>query len=231
MNYYTGFFIDKPIGNNMFSHKERTQKNIYVAPLKNGTLDDLRIGENIAFCEVEFDKEKKDLGLENFIKYDFNGKDIYIFDNHNHAFYFWIQSLKNKKFEAGIKLVHIDQHKDMREPEEYINNIDNMEVVFNYTNFKLNVGNFIKPALKIGIFSEVLIMDSLSSFEEEVDEEIVLDIDLDIFSKDMDYIGYDLKVSKIRELINKSNVITVATSPFFINQEYAINVLKDIFKI
>lgn len=119
----------------------------------------------------------------------------------------------------------------MREPEEYINSIENMKEVFTYTNFKLNVGNFIKPALKIGIFSEVLIMDSLSSFEEEIDEEIVLDIDLDIFSKDMDYIDYNLKVSKIRELVNQSNVITIATSPFFINQEYAINVLKDIFKI
>ncbi|CAH2211778.1 peptide arginase family protein [Tepidibacter aestuarii] len=231
MNYYTGFFIDKPIGNNIFSHKERTQKSIYVAPLKNGTLDDVKIGNNIAFCEIEFDKEIKNEGLENFIKYDFNEKDIYIFDNHNHAFYFWVKSLKNKKFKKGIKLIHIDQHKDMREPEEYINNIDSMEEVFNYTNFKLNVGNFIKPALNIGIFSEVFIMDSLSSFSEKIDEEIVLDIDLDIFSKDMEYIDYDLKISKIRELINKSNVITIATSPFFINQEYAINVLKDIFKI
>ncbi|MEJ8552811.1 UPF0489 family protein [Tepidibacter sp. Z1-5] len=231
MNYYTGFFIDEPIGNNIFSHKDRTQKNIYVAPLKNGTLDDVKIGNNIAFCEIEFDKEIKTLGLENFIEYDFNGKDIYVFDNHNHAFYFWIKSLKNKKFKKGIKLIHIDQHKDMRDPEEYINNIDSMEEVFNYTNFKLNVGNFIKPALNTGIFSEVFIMDSLSSFSEEINEEIVLDIDLDIFSKDMDYIDYDLKISKIRELINKSNVITIATSPFFINQEYAINVLKDIFEI
>lgn len=231
MNYYTGFFIEKPIGNNIFSYKERSQKNIYIAPLKNGTLNDVKIGKNIAFCEIEFDKEIKNLGLENFIKYDFNGKDIYIFDNHNHAFYFWIKSLKNKKFEKGIKLIHIDQHKDMREPEEYIKNIEDMKEVFNYTNFKLNVGNFIKPALNIGIFSEVFIMDSLSSFREQVDEQIVLDIDLDIFSKDMDYIDYDLKIYKIRELINKSKVITIATSPFFINQEYAINVLKDIFKI
>ncbi|WP_099191735.1 peptide arginase family protein [Tepidibacter mesophilus] len=230
MNYYKGFFIDKPIGNNIFSNKDRKQKNIYVAPLKAGTLDDVKIGKHVAFCEIEFDKEIKNLGLENFIIYDFNGKDIYIFDNHNHAFYFWIKSLKNKKFKKGIKLIHIDQHKDMREPEEYINNIDNIEEVFNYTNFKLNVGNFIKPALNIGIFSEVFIMDNLSSFNEQIDEEIVLDVDLDIFSKDMDYIDYDLKITKIRELINKSNVITIATSPFFINQEYAINVLKDIFK-
>lgn len=231
MNYYTGFFIDKPIGNNIFSYKEREHKNIYVASLINGTLDDVKIGNHIAFCEIEFDKEIKNRGLENFIKYDFNGKDVYIFDNHNHAFYFWIKSLKNKKFKKGIKLVHVDQHKDMREPEEYIDNIEDMEKVFNYTNFSLNVGNFIKPALNIGIFSEVFIMDNLNSFSEQIDEEIVLDIDLDIFSKDMEYIDYELKIYKIKELINKSNVITIATSPFFINQEYAIDVLKDIFKI
>jgi len=45
----------------------------------------------------------------------------------------------------------------------------------------------------------------------------------------MDYIDYNLKVTKIREYINNTNVITIATSPFFINQNYAIKVLKDIF--
>ena len=52
---------------------------------------------------------------------------------------------------------------------------------------------------------------------------------LDIFSKDMDYIPYDLKVSKIKDLIKKSKVITIASSPFFIEQDYAIKVLKELF--
>ena len=78
----------------------------------------------------------------------------------------------------------------------------------------LNVGNFIQPALKHGIFSEVIIIDSSYGFDLDIQGEFVLDIDLDIFSKDMEYISYDLRINKIKELIEKARVITIASSPF-----------------
>lgn len=140
----------------------------------------------------------------------------------------------DKKFEKGnftkgCKLVHVDQHKDTREPENYNVDIDNIDDVFRYTNETLNVGSFIKPALKHDIFSEVIIIDSSYGFNLDIEGEYVLDIDLDIFSKDMDYIPYDLKVSKIKDLIKKAKIITIASSPFFIEQDYAIKVLKELF--
>lgn len=101
--------------------------------------------------------------------------------------------------------------------------------MFRYTNEILNVGSFIKPALKHNVFSDVIIIDSSYGFDLEIEGEFVLDIDLDIFSKDMDYIPYDLKVSRIKDLIKRAKVITIASSPFFINQEYAIKVLKELF--
>ena len=45
----------------------------------------------------------------------------------------------------------------------------------------------------------------------------------------MEYIPYDLRVNKIKKLIEKAKVITIASSPFFIDQEYAIKVLKELF--
>ena len=176
MDKYIGFYIDKPIGNNIFSYEDRENKKIYVPKLIEGTLDDVSVGEEIVFNEIDEDIEIKAKGLKNMIIYKYQDKDVYIFDNHNHAFYFWIKSLKKGNFTKGCKLVHVDQHKDTREPENY------------------NV-----------------------------------DIDLDIFSKDMDYIPYDLKVSKIKDLIKKAKVITIASSPFFIEQDYAIKVLKELF--
>ena len=116
-----------------------------------------------------------------------------------------------------------------RSPENYNVDIDNIDDVFKYTNETLNVGSFIKPALKHDIFSEVIIIDSSYGFNLDIEGEYVLDIDLDIFSKDMDYIPYDLKVSKIKDLIKKAKVITIASSPFFIEQDYAIKVLKELF--
>jgi hypothetical protein len=229
MNKYKGFFIDKPIGNNKFSYNERTKKEIYVPKLIQGNLDDVLLGEECVFSEVDEDKEINALGLKNMVMYNFDDKDIYIFDNHNHAFYFWMKSLKNKKFTKGCKLVHVDQHKDMREPDNYEVNINDLDDVFRYTNEVLNVGNFIKPALKHDIFNEVIIIDSSYGFDLKIEGEFVLDIDLDIFSKDMDYIPHNLKIKKIQELIKNAKVITIASSPFFIEQDYAIKVLKELF--
>ena len=183
----------------------------------------------MVFSEIDFEEEINAIGLEHMVKYNFEGKDVYIFDNHNHAFYFWIKSLNNNMFNKGCKLVHIDQHKDMREPENYDVDINDIDDVFRYTNYTLNVGNFIKPALHHNIFSEAIIIDSTYGLEMDVEGEIVLDIDLDIFSKDMEYMSYDLRVNKIKEYINRAKVITIASSPFFIEQDYAIKVLKELF--
>lgn len=231
MNRYEGFFIEEPVGNNIFSYEERSNKKIFVPKLIKGTLEDVHLGEHIVFNEIDEDenKEIKAKGLENLVEYRVDDKVVYIFDNHNHAFYFWMKSLKENLFTRGCKLVHVDQHKDMREPDNYDVDEENLDDVFRYTNKVLNVGNFIKPALHKGIFSEVVIIDSSYGFDIEIEGEYVLDIDLDIFSKDMDYIPYDLRIDKIKKLINNSKVITIASSPYFIEQDYAIKVLKELF--
>lgn len=229
MDRYKGFYIDRPIGNNIFSYEERSNKSIFVPSLIEGTLEDVAIGEEIVFNEIDEDKEIKAKGLKNMVFYKKEDKNIYVFDNHNHALYFWINSLKSNKFKKGCKLVHVDQHKDMREPENYDVDMNSLNDVFRYTNEVLNVGNFIQPALKHNIFSEVIIIDSSYGFEMNIEGEYVLDIDLDIFSKDMEYISYEKRVSKIKELIKGAKVITIASSPFFIDQEYAIKVLKELF--
>ncbi len=230
MKNYKGFFIKEEVGNNIFSFEERENKEIYVPKLIDGNLEDVLIGDEIVFNEIDEENEIKAIGLKNLVNYKYLDKDIYIFDNHNHAFYFWIKSMKDNYFNKGCTLIHIDQHKDTREPSNYDVDVNNLDDVFRYTNKVLNVGSFIKPALNKNIFSELIIIDSTYSFEFDTKDEFVLDIDLDIFSSDMDYIDYDLKVDKIRNLIKRSKTITIATSPFFIEQEKAIEVLKDIFK-
>ena len=180
MERYKGFYIDKPYGNNVFSYEERENKKIFVPKLIEGNLEDVQVGENIVFNEIDEDTEVKAKGLKNLVQYKFQDKTIYIFDNHNHAFYFWMKSLKNNKFSKGCKLVHVDQHKDMREPQEYMVDIEDLDDVFRYTNEVLNVGNFIQPALKKEVFSEAIIIDSSYGFDVEIEGEYVLDIDLSL---------------------------------------------------
>ena len=165
MERYTGFYINKPYGNNVFSYEERENKKIFVPRLIEGDLYDVQVGDNIAFNEIDEEKEIKAIGLKNLVQYKLRDKTIYIFDNHNHAFYFWMKSLKNKEFNKGCKLVHVDQHKDMREPNHYNVDVDSLDNVFTYTNDVLNVGNFIQPALKKEIFSQVIIIDSSYGFD------------------------------------------------------------------
>ena len=59
MKNYNGFYIDKPVGNNIFSYEDRENKKIYVPKLINGTLEDITLGNEIAFNEIDEDIEIK----------------------------------------------------------------------------------------------------------------------------------------------------------------------------
>lgn len=216
-------------------------------------------------------------GLEHFISSVLpGGAPLYIFDNHNHAFYFWHKALIEGKIRAGAKLFHVDQHKDTRKPDSSLPaaEIRNEAAVFEYTNTVLNVGNFIPAAQEDGLIGEVIFIDSEESLNnchrlakeareagsaggsdgvgspgmwagingslqrEESGSEpqspssgIILDIDLDFFAPEMDYIDNNKKLASIRELLPLANLVTIATSPFFIEQESAINWLKKILGI
>lgn len=231
--FYNGFFITEPLGNNAFSYAKRQNNSIYVPPLIEGTLSEIQLGSQIVFSEIEDGIEKNRNGLKNFVYFPFQGKNIFIFDNHNHAFFFWLAGYLQGKIKPGLPLVHIDQHSDMRDPQALPDftlnrNVDIAEV-FDYTNYVLNVGNFIQPALKLGLFSDVQIIDSSTSFERPVPTDYVLDIDLDIFSEDMAYIDVVIKNVKIKQYIQKASFITIATSPYFINQRRALRILKALF--
>lgn len=225
--FYSGFEIGEPIGNNAFSYTSRKNKKIYIPPLIEGDLSNLKIGDHIVFSEIEDGIEKNRQGLKHFVYFRFREKDIFIFDNHNHAFFFWIAGYLQGKIKHGLPLVHIDQHSDMREPQAWpaflLNKNIDMKKVFDYSNYGINVGNFIQPALKLGLFSDVQIIDNSSSFELPVPSAFVLDIDLDIFSDDMNYIDYSLKLKKIQKYISSATFITIATSPYFIDQNDALD--------
>lgn len=230
---YCGFEIAESVGNNTFSYRQRQNKSLWVPPLIAGTLADVAPGDKTAFSEIEDGIEKNRRGLKNFIYFPYQGKDVFVFDNHNHAFFFWLAGYLQGKIKPGLPLVHIDQHSDMREPAEYpnflLNKKINLQEGFNYTNQILNVGNFIKPALELGLFSEVQIIDSTTSFKWDVPIRYILDIDLDIFSDDMAYLDDELKINKIKNYIQKADYITIATSPFFINQSQALKKLQTLF--
>ena len=229
--FYTGFFITDAVGNNHFSFEKRLNKQIFVPALIEGNPDNLEAGNEIVFSEIEDNKEINCRGLKHFIYWKKRDKEIFIFDNHNHAFFFWAYGLYNGIIKSHSTLVHVDQHSDMWKPSGYFSpsELKNPEKVFYYTNYVLNVGSFIRPALKAGIFDNVVIIDGTEGLKNSFVDEIVLDIDMDFFASEMEFVPDDLKIQKIREYINRARFITIATSPFFMNQQKAIDMIRLLF--
>ena len=116
-------------------------------------------------------------------------------------------------------------------------------MVEEYTNTELTIADFIVPALSTGLFSEALMvtweekngagsftwqensLKKILSTSLSTSTSLIVDIDLDYFSQGFD----DTKTLETTKYwIEKSDIITIATSPLFINQKKALQYLEKI---
>ena len=58
----------------------------------------------------------------------------------------------------------------------------------------------------------------------------ILNLDLDFFSEDLDDIDFELKKEVILHFALQVSCITIASSPFFIEQTRAIEYMKRVFE-
>ncbi|MDR2416449.1 MAG: UPF0489 family protein [Candidatus Peribacteria bacterium] len=189
--------------------------------------------EHIAFAEKDENGELVFFhGLSSFFLFQL--PDIppcYLFDNHNHALYFWYQEyLRSHRV---CKLIHIDQHSDMWENQHSLP-VDCLEVdrsceVFAFVQKCCNVGNFMQPVLNSGLISEVAQIRSTYALKhlQLPSEAYILDIDLDFLAPEM---GTRLEkcLPKLKQLMARARCITIATSPYFLEQERAIEIVKEL---
>jgi hypothetical protein len=250
LEYRFNAFIEEPVSNNAFDYDQRKKvtpnPKIFRADLIDGDLKDLAIGDRIAFESANDQGEIIPChGLKHFILMKHpSGKspaNIYIFDNHNHSFYFWHQEKLLGNINPHSTLIHVDQHKDTRVPSKFLHPQDytNLEEISRYTNSTLNVGNFIPAGIKSEVIKDVIFLDSQKSFEEfksadfqklSAEKRLILDIDIDVFAPELDFIDNNLKLKTIQELLPLANAVTIATSPFFIDQKLALDWIKKIFQ-
>lgn len=243
--YTQDFYITDPVGNNAFSYESRKNKKLFVPSLKKiqsfEEVELLEIWEKVTFEDYDFDETLQTcFGLKNLYELEWKSKKVYIVDNHNHVFYFWYLARQQWIVSDGAILYHVDEHADMRDPEKYLlkPHSQNLEKVFEYTNFFLNVWNFIVPAIKEWLITEVLQIRSEEALREYLQSETgliwdwsqILNLDLDFFEPELDYIDFGLKKQVILDIAAKADLITICTSPFFIDQERALRVLREIFQ-
>jgi hypothetical protein len=242
MNYNSSFFLVGKVWNNALSWEKRkdiSQKEptLFIPKLIEWNISDVVVGNEIVFEEIENGKIQSCKGLESFVKFSKWSIPVVVFDNHNHALYFWLEALKQWVLEEWFELIHIDEHSDLWKNEYTLDKkrIQEEEYVWIFTNNYCNVGNYIVPAIDAGIIWNMIRIEN----EFELDTHLhytphknsVLNLDLDFFSPEMDFINENKKISFIRNLIPQVRYITIATSPFFINQDIAIQKLKTIFSI
>ena len=146
--------------------------------------------------------------------------------------------MQNKKIN-NINLIHIDQHSDCRENKKHIElNLqkDETKKVFKFCNEECNVWNFIPPFIECWLITkqfQIRSTSALKNFNINNETNFILDIDLDFC---LDWVNRE-KINKecIELLHNKfHNIwkhalwITIATSPYFLNQELAIKIVEEL---
>jgi hypothetical protein len=151
-----------------------------------------------------------------------------IFDNHNHALYYWAGYLLQTN--QTLPVIHIDQHSDLATPDSRNNlltphSLEDREHIA-YT--VCNIWNFIVPALESWLIRSCeQIRTETTLLEYTIPKNpYILDIDLDFWAPEMinDYTHQTLE--KTRNLITNASFITIATSPGYIAQELALETLK-----
>ncbi len=191
----------------------------------NDVFNYLSLWNKIVFEEVEKWKLLSKNWLDKYLFFEFNGVKYAIFDNHNVALYFlWKNYLDTKE---SLDLIHIDQHSDMRQPDYVPDKITNVKDLIEYTFKWTNVWNYLIPAKKLWFIGEIY--QVRTEFKAlELDKNFVkwkiLNIDLDFWAKEMGTTKESLK--KIKNLLKYSKMVLIATSPFFINQKEALNLLE-----
>lgn len=234
--YTTPSLLIKPVGNNAFSYEERINKSLYIPSIINGDFKDIQEWTEIVFE----DKNEKWIlqsctGLKNFVRMKWNNIPMNVFDNHNHALYFWYEARINGLISTKNTLVHIDEHSDLWKNKNDVPWEWKLPEIFDFVNEQCNVGNYIQPTLWEGIIEKILRIEDTIGLEkygqyQKWDGEcIILNLDLDFFARELDYIPFEDKKKVILHFAHQANFITVATSPFFIDQERAIEMLGKVF--
>jgi len=244
MTFFLGY--ENPVllstmeGNNALSYQERINKNgkaciILPSFIQINTIWDIQLWTEITLEEIDQDLIlRTHTGLAHV--YQLQDQQQYIFDNHNHALFFWLHRIRKHQGKS-ITLIHIDQHSDLNTPPTSFDPwlLDDDAYIRSYANLECQISSFIKPFLwAFKNIEFVWVKSEQQLLELDVDlwnSKLILDIDLDFRAPEMSPTRADETFGIVRELIWKASITTIATSPMFIDQELALEYLKQLIRV
>ena len=240
----TRFFETENRWNNSFNFSE--WKKIFIPWIKIWNFEDLKFSEEIVFEDFEDWKIVKEVWFQNYlwILEKENFPPIFICDNHNHVLESW-KFFKSEK----TKMIHIDQHKDFADYKKPVKNFRRDLRICDYIKYSIDEKwineDFISLCENIDFnkyFEENFFNHwknfwdcekNFSLFYEKFlknSEKIILNVDLDIFVENQTMVDHE----KIFELINflkwKVDLISIASSPLFLEKEKVLKLIEKILK-
>jgi len=164
------------------------------------------------------------LGLKDLQLMRKNNKYWYLFDNHNEIIYPFIEI--NEALGEPLTVVHIDAHRDDAKFKGQKAKTITLSESGDYIK-KTKISDFFDALSGTKILKEVIsITDSsaFNSFSSPITPYIV-SLDIDIFGEEGAFIDLYTKVKVIAEACSGASAICIATSPGFINQKFAQEII------
>ena len=232
-----GFWLECKCWNNALDREKRKQLGsdckLWVPEIKKIALKDLYknliLWDKIVFEVVENKKLLSKIGLKNYLEFDIWNTKFAIFDNHNIALYFlWKYFFETRE---KLDLIHIDQHSDLRKPDFMVEKLNTEKTLIDYTLKWVNVWNYLLPAQKFFInqIYQVRVEPKLFELTKDFVKWKILNIDLDFWAPEM---GTSLESLKyLKELLFEAKLVLIATSPYFLEQNRAVELVKKLLTI
>ncbi len=221
--------------NNELSYEKRkllkSKLKLYIPIIKTikkeNLQKELKIWNKIVFEEAEKNILISKVWLDKYLCFEDKNTKFVIFDNHNVALYFiWKNFLyKNDK----LDLIHIDQHSDLRVPNFIPNKIESEKQLIDYVFKWTNVWNYLLPAQKLFVWKifQVRTENKLFSLTSSFVKWKILNIDLDFWSENM--FTSENSLFFLKKILYNAKIVLIATSPYFIKQKRAIDLINKLF--
>lgn len=251
MRPHTWCWLTEAGGNNAFAYHERQQQNAEVAPRLRcpscrhiSSVDEIKKWTRPTFAEVDTSWNVVTYTwLHHIYQFALPHKTqkipVYVFDNHNYAMYYWIKHILTTT-QKPVPVIHLDQHSDLGKTASPYPSYTTQQArtpeydhqLATYVTTHCNVGNFIHPALEAWYISSCIWIKNQYMVEElstqQAEKSYILDIDLDFWAPAMGT-SFDATLPIVRTLMHHASCITIATSPYFLDQDFAIWLIQKLF--
>lgn len=165
------------------------------------------------------------LGLKNLQVTQKDGKYWYLFDNHNEIIYPLTELYEAIK--QPLTIVHIDAHRDDATFEgQKPNNLSLPEVGEYITSTRIS--DFFDALSETKIVQEVIRVTNSEEFNafEVPKVSYIVSLDIDIFGEEGAFTNLETKVEVIAKACSGAQAVCIATSPGFIDPDFAHTIIS-----